>query len=515
MRNVSLWRRSAQAALGLALGASLAACGSASPTSAGNSDTIVIAENQAMDAFDPIKNLGGDQNGPLDTTIFETLATTNVSGQVSPLLATSWTVAPDGKTYTFQLRHDVKFQDGHPFTSADVVYSFNRAAKEADPQVLQRFSSYQSATAEGSYTVKVELKQADTSFIYQVADPTDIGFAIVPNGATSAQINNHPVGTGPFSFVSYQPNAQLELAVNRNYWNPSVLPKYKTLKIRFIADDASAVAALKSGQVQMIWPQSTPTVTSLKSQSGVKVGGLPSGGFWLSISRVGATASPDIAKAIALAIDRSALVKVAFSGDAVPGTTAPPSVSYATPLSKLPNYTRDVEGAKALLAAAGHPKGIDLTIIWPQRAPFSESLFDVLQTSLAEAGIRLKLQPLDPAVWVPRFINAQYDLSITDQSWYSDPGRYVLPRSGWQAPPAQVLPQLTTLLNQYQGASAADKPAIFRQIQQLEAGNAYPFIGLVWTTHYVAYNSKTLSVGDIQDRITGSRRGLYLSLTSH
>lgn len=495
--------------------ASVAACGSSSASSAGNSDTLTIAENQTLDAFDPIKNLGGDQNGPLDSTIFETLATTSVSGEVSPLLATSWTVSPDGMTYTFQLRHGVKFQNGQSFSSADVVYSFDRAAKEAAPQVLQRFSNYESSTADGQYAVKVQLKKPDTSFIYQVADPTDIGFAIVPKGATSDQINSHPVGTGPFSFVSYQPNAQLVLAVNRNYWDASVLPKYKTLKIRFMTDDASAVAALKAGQVQMIWPQSSPTVASLKSQSGVTVTGLPSTGFWLSISRVGATASPDIAKAIALAIDRSALVKVAFSGDAVPGTTAPPSVSYATPVNKLPNYARNVQQAKALLAGAGHPNGIDLTIMWPQRAPFSESLFDVLQSSLAEAGIKLQLQPLDPAVWLPRFINAQYDLSVTDQSWYSDPARYLLPRSGWQAPPEQALPELTPLLAQYQAASASDKPAIFQQIQQLEASNAYPFIGLVWVTRYVAYDSKTLSIGDIQDRITGSRRGLYLSLKSH
>lgn len=500
------------AAVAVGVSCSVAACGGSTGPASASTKTIVIATNNEIDSLDPIANLGGDVNSPVQTTVYETLLTTTLQGTIQPLLATSWNVTDKGLLYTFHLRKSVHFQNGKLMTATDVVYSFDRAKEHAVPQVLERFNGVGPITAVNKYTVSIKLTSPNSDFIYEVADPTDIGFAVLPAGTTTKQLDAHPIGTGPFDFVSYAQNSQLVLKVNRSYWNPSILPPYNKLAIRFITQDASQASALQAGQVSLITPTAYATIEGLKGQSKAVVDTYPNYGFWLNLSRTGITKNDKIAQAISLAIDRQALSTVAFQGQAVPGSTAFPVTKYALPWNQLPNYTMNIAKARSLLSAAGYPHGIKLNFMYPNEPPYSASMFDVLKSQLARAGINVTLQPLDPNVWLPRFLNANYELSVTDQAWYSDPERYVLPRTGWQAPPQQVLPSLTKLLDEYQAAPASKQSALFRQVQTLEAENGYPFIGLVWTKSYVVYDSSALKPIDISQLATGSVRQLYLSL---
>jgi peptide/nickel transport system substrate-binding protein len=479
---------------------------------AASPSTVVAGLTQEVQSFDPAQNLSGPINAPLHSLVYESLVSLDTSGKIVGVLAASYRLSSDGLTYTFNMRSNIKFHNGATLTAADVVYSFKRAMIGA-PQVAQRFVPIKSITATNPRTVVIEMKAPNTAFIYTLADPTLVGTAIVPNGYTSAEIAKNPVGTGPFKFVSFSPGSDLILQKSDSYWSVST-PKFTTLRYHFIPQEASMVSAYIAGQVDMMTLSSIPNVQMLKnSKSKVSLSSIPSGGFWLNISRIGATRPNVVAQAIALAIDRDKINTVVFAGTAIPGTTANPALKYGVPIKQLPNYTRDVAKAKSLLASAGFPTGITLNFIYPNRAPFTATLFEVIKSSLAEAGITVNIQPLEPAVWLPRFINGNYDISMTDQAWYSNPVRYVIPRTGWQAPPSEILPELTALLASLDAASNATRPALFQEIQILEAKNAYPYLGLVWTQSYLAFNPTKIKVTQTSDRLTGSLKKLFLSVS--
>ena len=377
--------------------------------------------------------------------------------------------------------------------------------------VQQRASNLESVTAVDDYTVVYQLINPDTAFLFNIADTTGLGFSSILTQSAPAH-GTTPVGTGPFKYVSYVPGSELVLDVNRDYWDASVLPSYDRLRVRIIKEDASMVAALRAGEVALIHPTATATARTLRDDSGFTIVDTPSRTFWIHASRVGATRDEAVVKALWLSMDRQALADIAFLGEAEPWSTAHPLVEYALGPDELPNYQRDVEAAKQVLAEAGYEDGVELEFVYPTRAPYEDVFFEVLQSSWAEAGITVTLNPVEQAVWIPKLINADYDLSATDQGWYSNPYRYVLPRTGWQAPPDEILPELIPALDELAAATQDERPEIFRRIQTIEAENVYPYTGTVYANTSHIYRSDLLSNADMSTYITGDKRVLYLSL---
>lgn len=472
---------------------------------------VVVSEDSDIYNFDPKNSAGGKFDAPVFTTVYETLAWTTPSGDVLPRLATGWTISEDKRTYTFNLRQGVKFHNGADFTAEDVVYSVNRAVGQGIPMVQQRAQNLESVTAVDDYTVVYQLINPDTAFLFNIADTTGLGFSSILTQSAPAH-GTTPVGTGPFEYVSYVPGSELVLDVNRDYWDPSVLPSYDRLRVRIIKEDASMVAALRAGEVALIHPTATATARTLRDDSDFTIVDTPSRTFWIHASRVGATRDEAVVKALWLSMDRQALADIAFLGEAEPWSTAHPLVEYALGPDELPNYQRDVEAAKQVLAEAGYEDGVELEFVYPTRAPYEDVFFEVLQSSWAEAGITVTLNPVEQAVWIPKLINADYDLSATDQGWYSNPYRYVLPRTGWQAPPDEILPELIPALDELAAATQEERPEIFRRIQTIEAENVYPYTGTVYANTSHIYRSDLLSSADLGTYITGDKRVLYLSL---
>lgn len=502
----------AQAAAAAEAAEALAAAEAAAAAAAGpDLVEVVVSEDSDIYNFDPKNSAGGKFDAPVFTTVYETLAWTTPSGEVLPRLATDWTISEDKRTYTFNLRRGVTFHNGEPFTAQDVVYSVNRAVSQGIPMVQQRAQNLESVTAADDYTVVYQLINPDTAFLFNIADTTGLGFSSILTQSAPAH-GTTPVGTGPFTFVSYVPGSELVLDVNRDYWDPSVLPSYDRLRVRIIKEDATMMAALRSGEVSLIHPTATATARTLRGDDDFTIVDIPSRTFWIHASRVGATRDEAVVRALWLSMDRQALADVAFLGEARPWSTAHPLVEYALGPDELPNYQRDVEEAKRLLAEAGYEDGVELEFIYPTRAPYEDVFFEVLQASWAEAGIDVTLNPVEQAVWIPRLINADYDLSSTDQGWYSNPYRYVLPRTGWQAPPEEILPELIPALDELAAATQDERPEIFRRIQMIEAENVYPYAGTVYANTSHIYRSDQLSDADLSTYITGDKRALYLSL---
>ncbi|MDP7066005.1 MAG: ABC transporter substrate-binding protein [Acidimicrobiales bacterium] len=472
---------------------------------------VVVSEKAEVYNFDPKNSAGGEFDAPLFTSVFETLVRTTPSGLVEPLLAESWSMADDKMSYTFNLRQGVKFHNGESLTCADVKYSVDRAVSDGIPMVQQRADNLAEITCTDDYTAVYHMVEPDTTFVYTIGDSTGLGFSSILTSTNSAQ-GTSPVGTGPFTFVSYVPGSALVLDVNRDYWNPSALPDYDRLQVRIIKEDASMVAALRAGEVALIHPTSAATTAGLRGDGSVTIDDIPTRTFWIHASKVGKTRDDNLVKALWLCMDRQALADVVYMGEAVPWSTAHPLVEYALKPEELPNYTRDVAAGKKLIADNGL-EGTQLDFVYPTRAPYEDVFFEVLQASWAECGIEVQLSPVEQAVWIPKLINADYDLSSTDQGWYSNPYRYVLPRTGWQAMPDEILPELIPALAALAEATPEERPEAFRAVQMMEAENAYPYSGTVYTNTGHIYRNDLLSNADHSWYLTGDKRVLYLSLT--
>jgi ABC-type transport system substrate-binding protein len=262
----------------------------------------------------------------------------------------------------------------------------------------------------------------------------------------------------------------------------------------------------------VIQPVNVATSQSLTGQEGLGKKSYPATTFFIGFSRIGKTRPDELPVAFMKAIDREALAKIVFLGEAIPYSTAHPLLKYALPIDKLPNYQRDIAGCKSLLTKAGYPNGIDLEFIYPTRVPYVSVFFETIQASAAECGIKITLAPLENAVWESRFLLADYDLSATDQCWYANPVRYVLPRVGWQAPVEEIVPELPALLDAFRAAPVEGRADAFQKIQTLEAQTGYPFFGTVWINGSVFWNKDKINDVDISNRVTGSRRDFYLAL---
>jgi peptide/nickel transport system substrate-binding protein len=462
---------------------------------------VTVAEPTPPDTFDPIAH--SDFNNWLVWQLaYETLVVVQPDGKVAPMLATSWKVSPDGLTYVFTLRPGVKFHNGSPLTADDVAFTFERLMAKGIPYAKARFPNVASVTAIDPGTVQIQLKKNDSSFLNNLGDPFAVAGAILSRqAAQTTDPATKMIGTGPFRMVSYVPGSQLNLERNPEYWQPGV-PRADRLVIRYIPEAQSAVAALLSGAVGLSYP--TPaTIVALKRVQGLRVITVASSStFQINMGSVRPPLdNVNVRRAIASSIDRSAIVKLAFLGEGVPTGPFPPGHPWAVPLAQQPNYQRDVAKAKQLLTQAGYASGVDLTFMWPTLGDTWPRIAQVLQSQLAESGIRLKLQQLETNVWLDRLVKANYDLTMTNAPYFSDPSLYIVPRAGRQGPtPAE----LQALLDRATQASFNQLPGIYRQIQITEANLVYPFTGVVAENKWVAYLPR--QVEGVTFDFTSSRR---------
>lgn len=469
---------------------------------------LIVGEPTPPDTFDPIAH-SNFNNWYVWQLVYETLVVEQPDGRIAPMLATSWTVSADELTYTFRLRSGIRFHNGSPLTADDVVASFERLSSKGIPYAKDRFPNLASVRAADASTVVFQLRRKDSSFLSNLGDPFVVGGAILNRRAAEAtDPATRMVGTGPLRMVSYTPGTELVLERNGEYWGTPA--RVDRLAIRYIKEAQSAVAALLAGDVSMIYP--TPeTFLALKNNPRVRVLSVPTASTWQI--NMGSVKPPlsltDVRRAIALSIDREAVVKLALLGEGTPTGPFPPGHPWAVPLGQQPYYKRDITRAKALLQRAGYPNGLDVTFMFPTGLGNSETfrrITEVLQSQLAEAGIRVRIEALETSVWLDRLVKANYDLTMTSPPYFSDPRLYVVPRAGRQGP---TPPELQWALDRAAEAPFDQLPDVYRQIQLIEAELAYPFTGVVAENKWVAYRPDLIDSVKIDFTMT---RRLYFEI---
>ncbi len=318
----------------------------------------------------------------------------------TPSLAESWSASKDGASYEFVIRRNAKFHNGDPVTGDDVKFSFERYKGASAKLLKERVKEIQVPAAN---RVRFVLNEPWPDFMaFYGTSATGAGW-IVPKKYIEKVgddgFKKHPIGAGPFKFVSFQPGVELVLEAFPAYWRKA--PSVKRLVMRSIPDETTRAAAVKTGEVDIAYLFGGPVAEDLKRSPGVKiVAPLLHGMYWLDFLDQWDPKSPwhdrRVRLAASLAIDRNAINQSEMLGlGKLAASNVPPEFDFALKLEP-PPY--DPKRAKQLLVDAGFPNGFDAGDLTP--LPPYTSLGETVGQFLQTVGIRASVRTMERASYL-------------------------------------------------------------------------------------------------------------------
>jgi peptide/nickel transport system substrate-binding protein len=377
------------AALVVAGVAAAAALRGGAHTAASASDTFVLANAVKVDTLDPAQN-SVNESIWLTQNIYSRLVQPNATGTaLLPDLATSWKVTNGGKTYTFNLRA-AKFSDGSPLTAQDAVYSITRA-KNLKGGWGFLLDAVKSVTAPTSRKVVIQLTRPHAPLL---ADLAMYAYAVVPQKEVEAKGEafwNKPVGSGPFMVTSLKKDQQLDLTVNP-YWYGKK-PKIKNVQVQIVPNDNSRVLLLQSKKVDAIENPPGNLINQIGKFPGLQSDLFPSTrvDFIQLDEHFAPFKDKNVRLALNYAIDRNAIVKLAYSGHATPGSSYMPyKMLYWN--NGLKPYPYDLAKAKAYLAKSKYPHGFKTFLIEVSNDVAGNATAVVIKSELAKLGISVDIR---------------------------------------------------------------------------------------------------------------------------
>ncbi|MFF4379921.1 ABC transporter substrate-binding protein [Kitasatospora sp. NPDC001547] len=336
-------------------------------------------------------------------TRYELLQGTDRPPVVTGALATDWQVAADHRTWTFTLRKGVTFQDGTPFDADAVVFNLARYLDKGSPEYTDALGA---AAAEYAGDI-VSYRKTDADHVELVTKqpnghfPEDLAHVLIASPTAvrrtgSANFAQHPVGTGPFSFVSQTEGQQIELAANKGYWRGA--PRLDRLVVKALPDAAARTAALRSGGANWIEYPNPDDLDSLRADGvTVATNSYDHLWYWILDTSKAPWNNPLVRRAANYAIDRGAIADTLLHGTADPAYQAAPRATAAyDPAGDA--YSYDPARARQLLAEAGVPNGFATSVTVPTGGSgnlLPVPIAEAIQRDLAAVGIRAELRTTD------------------------------------------------------------------------------------------------------------------------
>jgi peptide/nickel transport system substrate-binding protein len=351
--------------------------------------TLTFATLSSPRVLDPHKVNSGDDY-PHTFWMYNALTRIQPDYKVVPDLASGWKTNEDLTKYTFALHKGVLFHNGQEMTADDVVASIKRVQDPATASISRNFiSMVQSITALDRYTVEFGLSSPYADL------PSALGaihMKIAPKDLLGT-LGDKPVGTGPFKFVEIVPGSHMRVVRNDKYFVPGE-PYVDEIVYKVLPEAMVATTALKRGEIDIWYRIPADQVKELqRAGDDVVVEGITTGSFDAIIPHNKRKPFDDLKVRLAMnyATDRQKIVDAVLFGY---GTAVQTPVSPNSPFFKkdLPLRKQDIARAKQLLAEAGYPNGIDLTIIAQAGRVNRERLALVVQDMWRPAGIRLKVE---------------------------------------------------------------------------------------------------------------------------
>ncbi|HEX9066753.1 MAG TPA: ABC transporter substrate-binding protein [Streptosporangiaceae bacterium] len=395
MRRATVSRLLGLATLAMALAAAGCSSGGSGGSSSGGQagggsvSTLVIANAVRVDTLDPEAN-SVNESIWMDQNLYSRLLQPNPTGTgLVPDLATSWDISKNGLVYTFHLR-SAQFSDGTPVTASDVVYSIDRSrAYKGGWGFL--LTPVKTITAPDPRTVVITLSQKHAPLL---ADLAMYAYSIVPKKEVQAQgkaFFQHPVGSGPFYVTSYKPDSEIDLARNPHFYGTK--PKISKVRYLIVPNDNTRVLMLESKKADIIENPPGNLTSEIDKTPGLHVNLFPS--TRVDFIQLDEHYPPfkklAVRQALNYAIDRAALVKLAYQGDAIAGASFMPyKMQYYD--SSIKPYPYDPAKARALLASAGYPHGFKTFLITVSGDVAGQAEAVVIKSELAKVGITVAIQ---------------------------------------------------------------------------------------------------------------------------
>lgn len=341
--------------------------------------------------------------------IFEGLTRIGADGTVKPALAKSWTVSPDGLIYTFKLEEGVKFHDGSDFDSSDVKYTFEENAAEGSQNKRKgRFTNIASIDTPDVNTVILTLKEPRGDFLAQLGEAT----AVIVDPASDSGNATNPIGTGPYKLDRWIKGDQVRMVAADTYRDVAGL-KIKKATFRFINDSAARMATLLTGDVDFTTVPNEVISQFKLGDEFVVMEGTTNGETILSTNNQNEALSKlKVRQAIAHAINRQEIIDGAMFGFGTPiGSHFAPHHPDYVDLTN--TYPYDPAKSKALLAEAGYPDGLALSLKLPPVDDYSRKGGQIVASQLEKAGFKITIENVDWPKWLDEvYKKRNYDLSI-------------------------------------------------------------------------------------------------------
>ena len=322
----------------------------------------------------------------------------------APSLAESWTQSKDGLVWEFVLRKNVRFHNGEPVTAEDVKFSFERYRGTAAKILHDKMAAVEVVDAQ---RVRFKLKKPWPDFLTFYATPATGAAWVVPkkylDKVGDEGFKKAPVGAGPYKFVAFKPGVELVLEAHEGYWRKA--PNVKTLVLRVIPDEATRLAALKRGEVDIAYSITGPLAEELKRSQGLalKPTYMPFTSWLVPVDQwdpKSPWADKRVRQAANLAIDRDAINQASYLGlSKVTASIVPHQMEYFWQ-PPAPRY--DLAQAKKLLAEAGYPNGFDAGELGGDMI-YGTAIGEPAANYLTAAGIRVRLHLRERAAYYAEY----------------------------------------------------------------------------------------------------------------
>ena len=440
--------------------------------------SIVVGIQQDIDSLDPHKATAAGTKEIL-FNIFEGLVKPDENGNLINAVASDYTISEDGLVYTFTLREGVKFHNGNAVTAEDVKYSLERVSGLLDGTPLISTLSFKENGVEAvdiidEQTVQVTVGSANTELIYSFVA------AIIPAGSGEAE-GADPVGTGPFSFVSYEPLKGITMAKNPDYWQEG-LPYLDSVEFKIMGDGDTSLMELQGGTIDFYAYLTDSQAQALQSSHQV----LSSPTNMVQALFLNNAVEPlndvRVRQAICYALDKEAINDFVAGGNGtlISSAMLPTLKEYYVDLNDTYGTTANVEKAKELMADAGYADGFDMEIAIVSSYEFHMQTGEVIAEQLKSIGINATIKGMDNGTWLDEVYNGrQFAATITALTCDMTPG-YLMNRFQTDSKKNFINFQSTEYDEIYLKAQAAldpeEKAGYYKELQKIlcdEAGSAF------------------------------------------
>ncbi|HET7119735.1 MAG TPA: ABC transporter substrate-binding protein [Solirubrobacterales bacterium] len=397
----------------------LAGCGGGSSTSSGGGSaevapggTLHVSQGEEVVTLDPLVATDPSSVNVV-SQINEPLFRVTAEGEAEPWLVTKVEKSKDQRVWTFHLRGGVSFTNGNPLTSADVLFTLERARKSVNwGSVLEGVESI-TTPSPSTFVIKNSSPAPELPALL-----SQWSFGIIPTnfgGASEKEFAQHPVGTGPFVLGSWKRGESLTLDKNDNYWEKD-RPYLQSVVLQAVPNGQSRVAQLQGGQLDLIYSPPWAQVESIENTPGLAVGDFPLGyvQYLILNSRDPLFQNEKVREAVDLALDRDGMVSAITNGHGEKaGSYIPPVIPYHD--ASIEPTQQDVAKAEQLLAEA-EKEGVDptVTMLNSSEATFWGSGAQIVQQNLEAVGFQISIRSSDLASLLETLAGGKFEMSTLE-----------------------------------------------------------------------------------------------------